>query len=113
LTEQEAHAIEVFRRVLTLAPDDWSAHSNLANLLAEHDAAAALDHARAAHRLRPDDLRVNMNLAESWAQNRRWEEALAQFRMIERRMRESAMTGDPLYAVVQRRIEELRRERLP
>ncbi|MGE0481954.1 MAG: hypothetical protein AB7Q17_15945, partial [Phycisphaerae bacterium] len=65
LTEQEAHAIEVFRRVLTLAPDDWSAHSNLANLLAEHDAAAAHDHARAAHRLRPDDLRGNMNQAES------------------------------------------------
>lgn len=113
LTEQEPRAIEVFRRVVALAPDDWSAHTNLANLLAEHDPAAALDHARMAQRLRPDDLRVNMNLAESLAQNRRWDEALAQFRTIERRMRESGMTRDPLYAVVQRRIEELRRQGTP
>lgn len=77
---QNDRAAEVFRRLLTMQPDDWVAHANLALLLAEHDPQAALRHAQRAFELQPNDFRTRMNLAAALAVNKRADEAIRRYR---------------------------------
>ncbi len=105
LNSQSAPAIEILRRVLLLDPSDWEAHANLSSLLAETDPPASLTHAQDAARLRPDDLRVRINLAEALAANGHTHAALEAFLRIERDL----PAGHPFTAAIRGRVEELRR----
>ncbi len=106
LTSEKDRAVEIFRRVLALAPDDWQAHANLTTLLAESDAPAALRHAQQACKLQPGDLRNQVNLAEAYALNRRLPEALDLYRRIEQQLDHN----DPVWRVVADRIARLERQ---
>lgn len=106
LAQQEPRAIELYERVLTLRPDEWRAHANLANLLAGARPADALRHAQRAFELQPNDLRANVNLAEALAVNGRTAEALARYRAI----RSGLAPDDPFAAAVAERIRELERQ---
>ncbi|MFO0840571.1 MAG: tetratricopeptide repeat protein [Phycisphaerae bacterium] len=105
LTIHEKEARDVFVRVLHLAPDDWEAHANLAKLFAEDDPAAALRHAKEANRLKPDDLRTRVNLAEAYVANKEYAEALHVWRGIERDLPAEA----PYHIPVRERIRDLER----
>ncbi len=108
LNTQTQAASELLGRLLYLDPSDWESHANLSSLLAEQDPAASLAHAQSAARLRPDDLRVRVNLAEALAQNGHEAAALNELLRVERDL----PAGHPFTAAIRGRIEELRR-RLP
>lgn len=82
LVSEPERAVEAFRRVVALRPDDWRAHGNLATLIAARDPAVALDHAQTAHRLAPEVFENNVNLAEALALNHRLAEAIDLFGRI-------------------------------
>ena len=105
LNYQPERAMEAFRKVLARQPNDWKTHVNLCALLAETDPPAALIHARQAHRINPQALETNQNLAEALAINGLRDEAIAQYRLIVRGLAED----DPLRDAILHRIEELRR----
>jgi tetratricopeptide (TPR) repeat protein len=107
LHHQGGRATEVYEKVLALSPNDWEAHINLTPLMKGRDPAAALQHARQAHRLRPDDLRSNVNLAEALAANQLYEQALERYYLIRRGFPEN----HPYRAVIRERIDELERLR--
>lgn len=107
LNIQRDQAREVYERVLELAPNDWEAHSNLATLLSERDPAGTLRHALRAYELRPDDLRIQMNLAEAYALNGRRGEAVSQFRRSLRNL----SANHPQRELILSRIAELERMR--
>jgi len=98
-------ALKIYQRVLSFAPTDWEAHSNLVTLLSSRDPAAALHHALTAHELQPDDLRTRINLAEAYALNGRIDEALGRFHEIARLLPEP----HPHRELVTQRIAELER----
>ncbi len=103
LLMRDEEAAEAYRQLVRVAPQHWQAHANLARLLAERDPQAALEHARIAARLRPDDVRVQVNLAEALAINDRRAEALRLYR----RLLERIPASDPLRAAIADRIREL------
>ena len=107
LHHESGRATEVYHKVLALSPNDWEAHINLTALTTGRDPAAALQHARQAHRLRPHDLRSNVNLAEALAANQRYEQALQRYYLIRRGFPEN----HPYRAVIRERIDELERLR--
>jgi tetratricopeptide (TPR) repeat protein len=107
LHHESAEAIDVYEKVLLLDPNDWEAHTNLTALLARRDPAAALQHARQAHRLRPNDLHSNENLAEALAANELYQQALERYDLIRRGFPEN----HPYRAVIRDRIAELERLR--
>ncbi len=100
---RDEQAARLYQRLVRIEPDNWQAHTNLARLLADHNPRAALEHARIAARLRPDDLRVQINLAEALRINDQRAEALR----VYRRLLERIPPSDPLHAAVADRIEEL------
>lgn len=104
LTENEERAIEVFRRIVSLRPEDWSAHANLAHLLAGSDPAASLMHARRAMELNPGDVRAHFNYAEALVINGRIEEAIAHFQKIH----SGLSTDDPMRPIAAERLRDLR-----
>jgi len=103
LNDQDEEAEQVLRRLLQKDPDDWAAHTNLARLLEHRDPRAALEHARRAYELNPDDLRTQNNLAEAYARNGRIDEALRLLRAL----RDSLLADDPLRTALDERIAEL------
>lgn len=96
-------AIDVFGALVAADPEDWEAHVNLTNLIGEDDPGVALDHARRAIELHPDDVRTQVNLAEALVHVGSPDEALARFRSIARRLE----AGTPLRMAVEERIREL------
>ncbi len=102
---RDEEAARTYLRLLALEPDNWKAHANLARLLAKRDPAAALEHARVAARLRPDDARVQINLAEALLINGRRSQAIEVYRRLLPRL----VADDPLRAAVADRIRELSR----
>jgi tetratricopeptide (TPR) repeat protein len=100
-------AIAAFYRVLAIDPADWESRVNLSTVLASIDRTAALEQAREAHRLRPDDLRTNINLAEALAINGQVDEALRLFRRVERGL----PADHPRRSAIVDRIRELERQR--
>jgi len=107
LHHEHERAAQVYEKVLALDPDDWEAHINLTAPIRGRDPAAALDHARQAHRLRPDDLRSNVNLAEALAANEQYQQALERYYLIRRGFPEN----HPFRAVIRDRTDELERLR--
>ena len=107
LNYREDEAKAVLQQVVERDPSDWSAHANLARLLAENEPAAALTHARRAFELQPQDLRVRLNYAETLVVNQRRDEALSVLRETLRGLDAS----DAFHAAVSDRIQEI--ERLP
>jgi len=105
LEHEPQRAIELFRRVIERAPDDWETHANLAALLAERDPVACLHHARRAAELRPDDPRTRINLAEALLAAGRREEALQLFR----RVLDGLPRDHPLRPVIAARLREVQR----
>jgi tetratricopeptide (TPR) repeat protein len=102
---ENERAAAVYRQVLELDPDDWEAHVNLPRLLAADDSPAALRHALRAHRLRPGDLSSNVNLAEAYAANEQYEQALQRYYLVLRGFPEN----HPFRAALHDRITELER----
>jgi HTTM domain len=78
-------ALDLYRRVLELEPDDATSHYRLGRieLRAGHEDLAR-DHLRAAERLRPGDARPYLALAEWLGRKERFDEALAAARNAER-----------------------------
>ncbi|MBL8879161.1 MAG: tetratricopeptide repeat protein [Phycisphaerales bacterium] len=103
LSESEEKAVQVYRRVIELTPNDWRAHANLAHMLSGPDPQAALRHAQRAMELNPTDVRTHINYAESLAINNRVEEAIRHFR----RIYEGLAADDPLRPVAAGRIRDL------
>ena len=103
VNRQNDQAIGLYRRVLTLAPDDCEAHSNLSTLLSDSNPVETLQHAQRAHQLRPNDLRIQINLAEALELNGRRSEALIQLRRILSNLPEN----HPQRSLVLDRIKEL------
>jgi protein O-mannosyl-transferase len=103
LNMQKDQAAEIYRKILALDPNDWEAHSNLTTLSADSDPAATMRHALRAYELRPNDLRIQINLAEAYELNGRRDEALAQFRQTLRGLPEN----HPQRSLILERIEEL------
>lgn len=106
LNLQRDEAIAMLREVLDRQPDDWTAHINLSALLAEQNAEQSLHHAESAARLRPADIRSEINLAAALALNRRMEDAIAHYRGILKRL----PAGDPQRILIEGRVRELSRE---
>lgn len=104
LTENEDQAVDVFRRVIAIRPDDWSAHANLAHLLAGRDPAASLSHARRAMELNPNDVRTHFNYAEALVINGRIEDAIRHFQLIY----EGLDVNDPMRPIAAERLRDLR-----
>ena len=103
LKQQAERAIAAFERVLTLDPDDWEAHANLWQLLAQRDPAAAREHARRAYELQPNDVRTVVNYAEACAASGQMDQALKLYRRAERGLD----PDDPFWRVVHERIAHL------
>ncbi len=97
LNLQRDDAARVLQRLVAIAPDDWQAHANLTTLLRDTDPKATLEHARRAMELHPDDLRVQVNLAEAIALNGDKDEALRRLRGIEKNL-PSDSTWRPIIA---------------
>lgn len=107
LNMQEDAAAVMFERLLAVDPDNWSAQTNLARLIAPRDPAAALQHARRAFDLQPRDLKVQVNLAEALSAAGQVDEGLRMMRAI----RQGLSTEDPLRASLGERIRELEAHR--
>lgn len=105
LDHELERAAELGAQVVAADPNDWETHVNLSFVLGGRDNPAALRHAQAALRLRPDDLRVQFNLAASLTENGRRADAISVYRRIEQML----PTGDPRLASVRERIAELQR----
>ena len=75
-------------------------------LLVKRDAAAALEHARRAHELVPNDVRVASNLADTYVRCGQRAEALALLRRIAGELRDD----DPLKGIFLERIRNLGQE---
>jgi len=103
LKQQDERAIAAFERVLTLDPDDWEAHANLWQLLAQRDPAAAREHARRAYELQPNDVRTVVNYAEACVASGQMDQALTLYRRAERGLD----PDDPFWRVVHERIAHL------
>lgn len=97
-------AMELFLRVVRLDPSNWAAHANLSKLLASTDPAASLDHARQAHRLKPDAFETRVNLAAALAMNGLTREAIAHYEQIE----PTLAPDDPRRGFISDRIKRLR-----
>ncbi len=95
-----------FQRAVTRDPSDWQSHTNLANLLVDTDAAAALQHAERAQSLHPEDLRVQVNLAGAYRANHRVAEAIALYR----RIIASLPPNDSLRLTLEQQLATLQRE---
>jgi tetratricopeptide (TPR) repeat protein len=95
-----------FQRAVERDPNDWQSHANLANLLVDQDAPAALRHAERAAALQPDDLRVQVNLAGVYRANRRIAEAAALYR----RIIASLPPNDPLRRSVAQHLANLEKD---
>ncbi|MCG3129030.1 MAG: Beta-barrel assembly-enhancing protease [Phycisphaerae bacterium] len=104
LVSDPRRAVEAFRKVVALRPDDWRAHGNLATLIANEDPAASLEHAQTAHRLAPDVFENNVNLAEALALNKRSDEAIDLFTRILRGL----PADDPRRPLIADRLRVLR-----
>lgn len=102
---QDAEARAVLERAVQLAPDDWEIHNNLTTLYGDKEPRRALEHARSAFRLQPNDLRVQVNLAEALVVNGDIPAALERYRIVA----QAVPRDDPFHAVVQGRMAELRR----
>lgn len=107
VNNEKDRAIAALRRVVAQAPTDWQSRVNLSVMLTEQDPAAALELARQAHRLQPEALETNGNLAEALVANGQVTEALRIYRLIER----SLGPEDPMRASVRDRIAELEQGR--
>lgn len=105
VSEQYARSCEVARRALVLQPDNWRMHTLIASLIFGDHPEEALRHAREAQRLQPEDFRTNWNLAEAFAVNDMYAEAIAQFE----RIRAGLPPGDPHRKQIDLRLELLRR----
>ena len=99
-------ALRVLQKAVALAPNDWRIHANLAQLLSEKDAEAALLHARRAYELAPGDLRARTNYAEALVLVGRKAEALKIFGELEALLPD----GHPMKRAVAERMAELAAE---
>jgi tetratricopeptide (TPR) repeat protein len=104
VSEQFERSSVTARRLLALQPDNWRMHTLVASLIFGEDPEAALHHAREAHRLAPDDFRTNWNLAEGYAVNKQYAEAIALFE----RMRAGLPADDPHRTQIDVRLKVLR-----
>lgn len=103
LVNEAEKAREVLERVVRIDPDHFAAHSNLVNLLAGVDAAGALEHARIAHRLAPDDYRANVNLAEALALTGQTRDSVR----LWKRILSAVGADDPQRPAIEDRIREI------
>ncbi len=102
--QKNEEAIAAFERAIALAPQDWQAHANLATLLAPRSPAKALEHARRAYELKPNEPRNGINLAEAYALNGQTATAVELYRKVQQQLDKD----DPLREVVAQRLEFLR-----
>ena len=102
---EPARATEKYLDTLKLAPDDWRAHLNLTQLLADKLPRKALEHAQSAYRLQPGQFETINNLAEALVRNDRYAEALPHFE----RLLKGLPSDDPLRGAVSERIDFVRK----
>lgn len=107
LMNKRPAARERYERVLRIDPDDWQTHLNLARLIVEDDADAALVHAKAAFRLRPDMFEAHQNLAEAYVRVKEYDRAIEMFEQ----MQAGLPKDDPLQSVIADRLAHVKKLR--
>jgi len=102
-TGQHERAIALYQRVIGADPADATAYANLAWLLSRRNVSAAVEYARRAWDLAPDDARIGMVLGEVLAQAGAQQAALEHYRQLLRRLD----PNHPLYKIIAARKDKL------